>query len=124
MDCLARFRTQIYSVGMISAEAAKSHRPNCQAERLDGVDECIRCGIIFTKYRLLAKRAAVSPSQTPFMESRWWLAAKQWLIESDETTDSLTLVGRAMLFLSLVCGAGRSSSRRLKPTAPANPFFI
>jgi hypothetical protein len=87
---------------MLSAETMKSQCPSCQAERLDGADECIRCGIIFAKYRPLAKQAAVSLPQKSLMESRWWLTAKQWLIESDATTDLLTLAGRAMMLLFLV----------------------
>lgn len=87
---------------MISTERATSHCPNCQAERQDGGEECLRCGIIFAKYRPLPVRTGVVSTAGSFAKSEWLVTAKHWLIESDTATDSLTLIGRAMVFLLLV----------------------
>lgn len=87
---------------MISADASTTHCPKCQARQPDGANECVRCGILFAKYRPFAMRASVSSSARSFTGSEWLLAAKQRLIESDAATDSFTLVGRAVVFLLLV----------------------
>jgi hypothetical protein len=87
---------------MVSTETATPHCPNCQAERQDGADECLRCGIIFAKYRPLPVRRGAGPTAGLFVKSEWLLTAKQWLIQSDTATDSLMLVGRTMVFLLLV----------------------
>ncbi len=34
---------------MITSEVSTAHCPNCQAQRLDGAEECARCGIILAK---------------------------------------------------------------------------
>ncbi|MBD0315849.1 MAG: zinc ribbon domain-containing protein [Nitrospiraceae bacterium] len=59
----------------------------------------MKCGIIFAKYR----PGAVSrrPRPRSFTESAY-AAGRRWLIESDTTTDSVTLYGRAILWLVLV----------------------
>ncbi len=72
-------------------------------QRPDEAVECLRCGIIFAKYRprrpesraliILTRRRA---------RSQWILTAKQWLIESDMTTDSMTFYGRAAVFVAMV----------------------
>jgi hypothetical protein len=87
---------------MISVDPSTTHCPKCHAEQPDGAEECIRCGIIFAKYRPLAIRTSVSPPPTSFTGSEWLSVAKQWLIESDTTTDSMTFYGRAVVFLGLL----------------------
>ncbi|MBH0189552.1 MAG: zinc ribbon domain-containing protein [Nitrospira sp.] len=87
---------------MISTETAAPFCPNCQEERQDGSEECLRCGIIFAKYRPLPVRRGAVSTAGSFAKSEWLVTAKHWLIESDATTDSLTLVGRAIVFLLLV----------------------
>ncbi len=87
---------------MIASEASTTHCPKCQAQRSDGAEECVRCGIIFAKYRPDLVRASRSRSSSSGANSQWLLAAKQWLIESDQTTDSMTLYGRAALLVVLV----------------------
>ena len=88
---------------MIASEASTDLCPKCQAQRSDGAEECIRCGIIFSKYKPLAAKGRLSPSRPAFTESKWFIAAKEWLIESDQTTDSMTFYGRAVVFLGMVC---------------------
>ncbi len=87
---------------MLANEISATHCPKCQAERADGADECIRCRIIFSKYKPLTAKARVSPTQPAFTQSEWFLTAKQWLIELDQTTDSMTFYGRAAVFVAMV----------------------
>jgi len=87
---------------MIASEESTTHCPKCQAQRPDGAEECIRCGIIFAKYKPLTAQAPFSTPQPGFTQSEWFLTAKQWLIESDTTTDSMTLYGRAAVFVAMV----------------------
>src|SRR4051794_24653831 len=76
--------------------------PKCHAQQCEGASECAKCGIIFAKYRpfVTPKRASQAPSS--LMESVWVLAARQWLIETDTTTDRATFYGRAGILLVLV----------------------
>lgn len=71
--------------------------PKCQAERSDSAIECLRCGIVFAKYRPLAPLQPVHRDR-----SRWMSLAKEWLVESDTSTDLMTFAGRAVLFLLLL----------------------
>jgi hypothetical protein len=87
---------------MSSVDASITHCPKCQAKQSDGTNECDRCGIIFAKYRPFAMRASGSSSTGSFTGSKLFLAAKQWLVESDAATGLFTLVGRAVVFLLLV----------------------
>ncbi|SPP64696.1 zinc ribbon domain-containing protein [Nitrospira lenta] len=87
---------------MESIEARTEVCPKCQADRSENETECARCGIIFAKYRPLpirrTDRSDVSVRSTP----SWRVTAAQWLLESDTTTDSMTLYGRAVVFLGLL----------------------
>lgn len=76
--------------------------PKCHAERWHSAEECVRCGIIFAKYRPLPKRQPPSPSRSSWMQSRWAISAKAWLLESDLTTDSMTFYGRVVVFIGLL----------------------
>jgi hypothetical protein len=87
---------------MLTTGTPTTHCPKCQAERLDEMPECVRCGIIFAKYRPDLSKPRPSSSSSSRAKSQWFLTAKQWLIESDETTDSMTLYGRAAVFVAMV----------------------
>ena len=87
---------------MIAESVSVPHCPKCQAQRPDGAEECGRCGIIFAKHKPLAAKGRLSPSRPAVIESRWFLTAKQWLIESDQTTESMTFYGRAAVFVAMV----------------------
>ena len=87
---------------MIAESVSVPHCPKCQAQRFDGAEECGRCGIIFAKHKPLAAKGRLSPSRPAVIESRWFLTAKQWLIESDQTTESMTFYGRAAVFVAMV----------------------
>jgi hypothetical protein len=87
---------------MIVAEASVPRCPKCQIERSDGAEECIRCGIIFAKYRPLAAKTHPSPTRSTFTESTWFLTAKEWMVESDASTESMTFYGRAAVFVAMV----------------------
>ncbi len=87
---------------MLATGASTTRCPKCHAERSDGAVECVRCGIIFDKYRPDVRKVSVSPISPLTSRSEWFLTAKQWLIESDTTTDSMTFYGRAALLVVLV----------------------
>ncbi len=82
---------------MESTAASTLLCPKCQANQPDSATECLRCGIIFVKYRPLAP---LQPMQRD--RSRWMALAKEWLVESDTSTDAMTFAGRAVLFLLLL----------------------
>lgn len=87
---------------MIASEISTTHCPKCQAKRLEESTECIRCGIIFAKYRTGLTRAPVLRPSTLVARSRWLVTAKQRLVESDTTTESMTFYGRAVVFVAMV----------------------
>ncbi|MBX3324584.1 MAG: hypothetical protein U0223_14645 [Nitrospira sp.] len=87
---------------MIGAGPPATHCPKCQAERVDSAKECVQCGIIFAKYRPRLSRASRASSSSLFAPSPWLLTVKQRLIESDTTTDSMTLCGRAVVFVAMI----------------------
>ena len=87
---------------MISADTSTIQCPKCHATQPNGADECHRCGIIFAKYRPLPMSEDGAPSGRTLEGSSWLRLAKQWLIETDATTDSMTLTGRAVVYLLLV----------------------
>lgn len=87
---------------MIASDASTTRCPKCHAQRPDGAEECVRCGIIFAKYRPDALTARHSSRQSSRRKSEWLLTAKQCLIESDTTTDSVTFYGRAVVFVAMV----------------------
>ena len=85
---------------MDAVEASTNSCPKCRADRAGTAIECAKCGIIFAKYRPLPARApAPAPAAT---ESRWAVMAREWLIESDQVSDSMTLMGRGLVFLLMV----------------------
>ncbi|HWF61103.1 MAG TPA: hypothetical protein VN666_12440 [Nitrospira sp.] len=87
---------------MHTAGAPATHCPKCHAARLDEAQECIRCGIIFAKYRPDVATARLSSGQSSRKKSEWLLTAKQWLIESDRTTDSMAFYGRAAVLTAMI----------------------
>jgi hypothetical protein len=84
------------------SEASALFCPKCQAQQCEGATECLKCGVIFAKYRpfVAPKRASEAPSS--LRESAWFLTARQWLIETDTSTDRATLYGRAGVLVLLV----------------------
>lgn len=87
---------------MLTANTSTTHCPKCQAERLEEAVECVRCGIVFAKYRPDAIPARRSSYQTSRRKSEWLMTAKQWLIESDTTTEAMTFYGRAAVLVGMV----------------------
>jgi hypothetical protein len=57
---------------------------------------------MFAKYRPSLARADRSLSVAPLYGSEWLTTAKWWLVDSDATTDSFSLAGRAAVYLLLV----------------------
>ncbi len=68
---------------------------------MDDAVECVQCGIIFSKYRPSVGKGRVLPFASSPKHSQWLATAKQWLIESDTTTDSMTFYGRAAVFMAM-----------------------
>jgi hypothetical protein len=89
-------------MGMIVADASVLRCPKCQVDRVDGAEECGRCGIIFAKYKPLTAQTPFATPKPRFTQSAWLLTAKQWLIESDTSTESMTFYGRAAVFVAMV----------------------
>ena len=87
---------------MISAHTSATRCPQCRAERSPDADECLRCGVIFAKYRPLNGRMTRPSSPRSPQRSRWVVTAQEWLIESDQTVDSMTFYGRVAVFLGLL----------------------
>lgn len=87
-------------------EKAPAICPRCQAERSVGAEACVRCRVIFAKYRPLAVNSQKRPSARVQSQSRWIQTSRLWLIESDQTADSLTFYGRAVLFAGLLWWGG------------------
>lgn len=87
---------------MIISETPATNCPKCLAERLKEATECARCGIIFAKYQPGLARAQRLPPSNSIIRSRWFLTGKEWLIESDLTTETMTFYGRAAVFLVMV----------------------
>ncbi|MBI5316458.1 MAG: zinc ribbon domain-containing protein [Nitrospirae bacterium] len=98
-DFLVRSCARPYHVAMDSTATSTQSCPKCQTDQPDGATECVKCGIIFAKYRPLVslQRQQESPNS-----SRWVSLAKEWLVDSDTSTDSLTFAGRVAVFLLLV----------------------
>jgi uncharacterized C2H2 Zn-finger protein len=76
--------------------------PKCHAQRLEEAEECARCGIIFTKYRSDLSKSHLSSFSSSRVRSQRITTAKQWLIESDTPTESMTFYGRAALLVVMV----------------------
>jgi hypothetical protein len=74
--------------------------PKCQAGQPDGATECVKCGIIFAKYQTLTP--PVRQQASPQHYARWVSLAKEWLVDSDTSTDSLRFAGRVVVFLVLL----------------------
>jgi len=84
---------------MESTAISSESCPKCQADQPEGTTECMKCGIIVAKYRPLASL----PRQSVLRDrARWKALAKEWLVESDTSTDSMTFAGRLALFLVLL----------------------
>ena len=91
---------------MKTAETQTPSCPKCGADRPVDATECMACGIVFAKFRApLTRPQPLSVRSSIPMAC--WQTARRWLIESDETTDSMTFYGRAILFLGLLGWGGK-----------------
>lgn len=108
---------------MLTTGASTTRCPKCQAQRLDEAVECVRCGIIFAKYRPGVAGVRGSSSLHSIGQSQWILTAKQWLIESDTTTDSMTLYGRAAVFVAMVWWGWRFIATPLETNYTGESFL-
>ena len=87
---------------MITVDSPITRCPKCEANRPDGAVECVRCGIVFAKYRPLDARVSLPSSARSSAGFSWAKVARDWLIEADKTTDKMTFYGRAVVLLALI----------------------
>jgi hypothetical protein len=87
---------------MRTAGAPTTRCPKCQAQRLDEAEECVKCGIVFAKSRPDTVKVRRSSYLLSRRKSEWLITAKQWLIASDTTTDSMTFYGRTAVFAVMI----------------------
>jgi hypothetical protein len=87
---------------MTISEASALFCPKCRAEQREGATECVKCGIIFAKYRPPASPKRTTEQPASLMESAWFVTARQWLIETDTTTERVTFYGRTGVWLLLM----------------------
>jgi ribosomal protein L40E len=98
-DFLVHPHTRLYSVHMESTATQTLSCPKCRAGQPEGATECVKCGIIFAKYRpLVSPQLLTTRRNSPL----WMASAKQWLVDADTSTDSLTFAGRVAVFLILL----------------------
>jgi hypothetical protein len=90
---------------------------------MDEAIECAQCGIIFSKYRPSVGRGRVSPFASSPTHSQWIATAKEWLIESDTTTDSMMLYGRAAVFVAMVWWGWRFITTPLETNYTGESFL-
>ncbi len=86
---------------MNAAAPSGSACPKCRTEADRLATECLKCGIIFAKYRP-APLVTGRPRARSLTEPAWFQTARRWLLEADTTTDSMTFYGRALLWVVLV----------------------
>ena len=108
---------------MLTTGVSTTRCQKCGAQRLDEAVECVRCGIIFAKYRPGLAGARGSSSLHSIGQSQWILTTKQWLIESDTTTDSMTLYGRAAVFVAMVWWGWRFITTPLETNYTGESFL-
>jgi hypothetical protein len=87
---------------MLAAGTPTTRCPKCHTERFDEAEECLKCGIIFAKYRPDVTIARLSPRRPSWRKSEWLMTVKHWLIDSDKTTNSMTLYGRAAVLTAMI----------------------
>jgi hypothetical protein len=108
---------------MIVRETPTTHCPNCQAERVEEATECVRCGIVFAKYRPGLARVRGLPPSPSIARLLWLMTAKEWLIESDITTETMTFYGRAAVFVAMVWWGGAFITTPLETNYTGESFL-
>ena len=98
-DYLVRLRAQFYSGAMKPIAISTVPCPKCQADQPEGATECVKCGIVFAKYR---PHVSLQRQQESQESSRCASFAKEWLVDSDTSIDSLTFAVRVGVFLLLL----------------------
>ena len=84
---------------MESTAASTMSCPQCRADQPGGATECVKCRIVFAKYRSPATLQRQQESQN---SSRYLSLAKEWFVDSDTSMDRLTFAGRVAVFLLLL----------------------
>lgn len=108
---------------MAPTTAASGLCPKCQVPSQDGATECARCGIIFAKYRPVSLPVRSSFGRARSENPSWIRVAQAWLLELDETTDSLTFYGRAVVFLLLLWWGWRFIMSPLETNSTGQSFL-
>ena len=84
--------------------------PKCRFEQPDGGTECIRCGVLFAKWKPSAEpvhtpmqsEAAVPPPEPTMVD-----VAKAWLCTVEESVNPFYFAGRALVWLGLAAWGWR-----------------
>ena len=106
---------------MEPTETSPLYWPKCQAGQPDGATECVKCGIIFAKYLPLTPPVQQQAARQNY--ARWVSLAKEWLVDSDTSTDSLRFAGRVVVFLVLLWWGRAFIFTPLEPTTQGNRSF-
>jgi hypothetical protein len=69
------------------------------------------------------ENAHLPSSSTLFRRSQWLMTAKQWLIGSDTTTDSMTFYGRAAVFVAMVWWGWKFITTPLETNSTGESFL-
>lgn len=104
--------------------------PKCQFEQSDSSRECMRCGIIFEKYREPQSPPQGSPlgtepsqEQDPEVESPQGIFTKDLFFGVDLTINPLFFGGRVLLFLVLLIGSWKLISSSVESNYVASSFW-
>lgn len=99
--------------------------PKCQSKQSDDNTECLRCGIIFAKYRPAARPAdRVEPDAIEETDqASIGFSVKALLFEVDPDTNPLSLGGRGLLFLVLLIWGWRYAFSSVANSNEIGMFF-
>jgi hypothetical protein len=109
---------------MASAAESTILCPKCGFEQHDGAVDCQKCGIVFAKYRPTdAGVQVIHRTPNSSRSCLWIFLAKESLIESDRTKDSLTFTGRGLVFLLLLWWGWRFITTPLETNYTGESFL-
>jgi hypothetical protein len=100
--------------------------PKCQFEQVDFSQECLRCGLIFEKYRKAGHAASQqeqSTSEDDTVQGQEKRLIKALLFEAEPDIRPLHFVGRLIIFLFIFIWGWRFILSPLESNSAANSFL-